>query len=55
MMAYPDLCKSFKIYPGVDEKVFKGANLMWPGVDKDQEITEFDSDDVRGIVDANGK
>jgi predicted ribosome-associated RNA-binding protein Tma20 len=42
VQAYPQLIGKLHLFPKVQEFVFKGANLMWPGVDKKDEIEEFE-------------
>lgn len=53
---FPTLLKN-KLFlkPGVQEFISKGAHLMWPGVDKVEELKDFNADEVVAIYDSNGK
>lgn len=54
LMAYPNLIPSIEIFQGVEENIFKGANLMWPGVSNYAGLGDFEKDGVVGIVNAKG-
>ena len=48
--AYPKMLEPVFINPGVSKFIFNGANLMWPGVENPQNLSEFKADDVRVII-----
>lgn len=50
----PDLIPTIKINKGVEEFIYKGANLMWPGVSNKEDLGEFNNDDLRRIVSSEG-
>ncbi len=55
LQEYPKLIENVIINPGVSNFIFKGANLMWPGVQNPEKLTPFKADDVRIIIDDAGK
>eukprot|EP01015_Nassula_variabilis_P014183 TRINITY_DN216_c0_g1_i9.p1 TRINITY_DN216_c0_g1~~TRINITY_DN216_c0_g1_i9.p1 ORF type:complete len:521 (-),score=199.64 TRINITY_DN216_c0_g1_i9:26-1588(-) len=52
---HPNLCNFVEINPGVESFVLKGANLMWAGVKPDQDLGQFEADDVRYVKSSEGK
>lgn len=47
---YPDLCRNIYLKEGVESFIFKGANLMWPGVaDLESLPADLNADDVVAI------
>lgn len=54
MQMYPKMLNNVILNPGVENFIFKGANLMWPGIAK-VEKEEFKKDDIAGIINEKGK
>ena len=53
---YPDLCRNLFIKDGVESFIFKGAQLMWPGVHEvDSLPADLNADDVLVIRRASDK
>ena len=52
--ALPDLIPSIYLNKGVEEYLYKGAQLMWPGVRNIAEMGPFQNDDLRRIVSHDG-
>jgi predicted RNA-binding protein (TIGR00451 family) len=52
--ALPDLIPTIRLNKGVEEFIYKGAHLMWPGVSNRNDLGEFDNDDLRRIVSSEG-
>lgn len=54
LMAYPSIIPSVDIFEGVEDNIYKGANLMWPGVSNYARLGEFEKDGVVGIRNSKG-
>jgi predicted ribosome-associated RNA-binding protein Tma20 len=53
---YPDLCRNLFLKEGVEAFIFKGANLMWAGVDNiDALPSDLNADDVVALRRASDK
>jgi predicted RNA-binding protein (TIGR00451 family) len=54
-VAYEPLSKSVTINEGVENYIFNGANLMWPGVKEFTSLGNFKKDSVVSIKNSVGE
>jgi predicted RNA-binding protein (TIGR00451 family) len=56
-MMYPNLLKTRRLvlYEGVEKFLYKGADLMWPGVENKDELGDFKESDIVAIENSNGE
>ena len=54
LMGYPTIIPSVEIFEGVEDNIYKGANLMWPGVSDYSDLEEFEKDQVVGVRNSKG-
>lgn len=52
---FQPLLKIIELNEGVENYIFNGANLMWPGVRDYTNLGNFKKDDVTAIIDAKGE
>ena len=56
-MMYPNFLKTRRliVWEGVEKFIYKGANLMWPGVQNKDQLGEFKESDIVAIENSKGE